>query len=315
MRCSSATTEQQEATPAAQRPEDGGLGATRRTGWHQGGLSLPGLLHTAARRRRKRRPAAAAAVSHRGNDTVARVGGDHCPNVAWPYQKGQAGASGTRLLHCHAPLAYAPWPLRGRAGARTAPHHVIGQRKEPKENPTASHCSSSTHHGDERHGHAHVAVVKEALVDDGQQRVEDGAVSLEDLVDERDLDIRNSNLQKQQVQPAGAAAATWQLSPAALARQSPAPPLPAPSAGCRPPCSPFPLFLAPAFPLPPGSSLTSAVGRYPATCLTYLSSSNARMDRGPNSSWGEIDSGGGGRAVVWVGRWAAARGGGAAVGA
>jgi hypothetical protein len=34
---------------------------------------------------------------------------------------------------------------------------------------------------------------------------------------------------------------------------------------------------------------TSASGRYPLVCRTYLSSSRARMDRGPKSSWRDAE--------------------------
>ncbi len=42
-------------------------------------------------------------------------------------------------------------------------------------------------HRDERDLHALAAVVKDALVDDGQQRIEDRGVGLEDFVQERDV--------------------------------------------------------------------------------------------------------------------------------
>lgn len=42
------------------------------------------------------------------------------------------------------------------------------------------------HQADERHAHALRAVVEQALVEDGEQRVKDGAVGLEHLVDEGD---------------------------------------------------------------------------------------------------------------------------------
>ena len=45
------------------------------------------------------------------------------------------------------------------------------------------------HQAQQRHGLPHSPIVKQALIEDGEQRVEDGAVGLEDLVDERHVGL------------------------------------------------------------------------------------------------------------------------------
>jgi len=50
--------------------------------------------------------------------------------------------------------------------------------------------AAAAHQADERHAHAVGAVVEQALIEDGEQRVQDGAVRLEDLVNERDAGRR-----------------------------------------------------------------------------------------------------------------------------
>ena len=50
-----------------------------------------------------------------------------------------------------------------------------------------SRKSSRAHQAQERHTQALVAIVKEALVQQRQQSIQDGRVGLEDLVDERHL--------------------------------------------------------------------------------------------------------------------------------
>ena len=49
--------------------------------------------------------------------------------------------------------------------------------------------SPQPHQAQQRHSLPHSAIVKQALIEDGEQRVQDGTVGLEDLVNERHIGL------------------------------------------------------------------------------------------------------------------------------
>lgn len=57
------------------------------------------------------------------------------------------------------------------------------------------HSQLRAHQAEQRHRQALIAIVKKPLVQQRQQRIEDGAVGLEDLVNERDLCCRQVAVQ------------------------------------------------------------------------------------------------------------------------